>query len=253
MGTVWTIVVAAGSASRFGQPKQYQPLGDRRVLDWSLRAAASSSDGVVVVVPPENVDIPEPLAERVVPGGPSRTESVRAGLAAVPDEASVIVVHDGARPLAGPDLFADVIAAVWNGATAVVPAMPITDTVRSRTVGPVDRRDLVLVQTPQAFTADVLRNAYASDLEATDDATLVEKTGAEVRIVAGSPTNFKITYPTDLLVAEILLPGVAPPTEELPPQMQARRSKHSSFPQQPRPRRGNPNAAAPERRGRRRR
>lgn len=220
------------------------------MLDWSLRAAASSSDGVVVVVPPENVDTPEPLAEQVVPGGPSRTESVRAGLDAVPDDAAVIVVHDGARPLAGPDLFADVIAAVWNGAAAVVPAMPVTDTIRSRTVGPVDRRDLVLVQTPQAFTADALRTAYASDLEATDDATLVEKTGVEVRIVAGSPTNFKITYPTDLLVAEILLPGVDAPTEELPREMQARRSKHPGFPQQPRAKRGSTMPAAYERRGR---
>jgi 2-C-methyl-D-erythritol 4-phosphate cytidylyltransferase len=219
MGSVWTIVVAAGSASRFGQPKQYQPLGDRRVLDWSLRAASSSSDGVALVVPPEHVDDLEPLADLVVAGGTTRSESVRAGLAAVPADAEVILIHDGARPLASPDLFADVTTAVWNGAVAVVPAMPVIDTVRSHTSGLVDRRDLVVVQTPQAFHAPTLREAHASTPEATDDATLVESIGGEVRIVSGSPTNLKITYPTDLLVAEALLPGVsAAPPPPLPTQ-----------------------------------
>lgn len=209
MGSVWTIVVAAGSADRFGQPKQYQPLGDRRVLDWSLRAASSSSDGVALVVPPDHVDDFEPLADVVVAGGATRSESVRVGLAAVPADAAVILVHDGARPLASPDLFADVVAAVWNGAAAVVPAMPVVDSVRSHTFGVVDRRDLVAVQTPQAFHGPTLRRAYAAAAEATDDATLVEAVGGEVKIVGGSPTNLKITYPTDLLVAEALLPGIS--------------------------------------------
>lgn len=209
MGSVWTIVVAAGSASRFGQPKQYQPLGDRRVLDWSLRAASSSADGVVLVVPPEHVDDLEPLADKVIAGRTTRSGSVRAGLEAVPEEADVILVHDGARPLASPDLFADVTAAVWNGAVAVVPAMPVSESVRSHTYGLVDRRDLVIVQTPQAFHGPTLRKAHAAAPEATDDATLVESIGGEVKIVSGAPTNLKITYPTDLLVAEALLPGIS--------------------------------------------
>ena len=209
MGSVWTIVVAAGSASRFGRPKQYQPLGDRRVLDWSLRSARAVSSGVVLVVPAEHVDDDEPLADHVVSGDATRSGSVRAGLAAVPPDADVILVHDGARPLAPPDLFADVLAHVRGGAAAVVPAVPVTDTVRSRTNGVIDRADLVMVQTPQGFRAATLRAAHdAGGAEGTDDASLVEANGGAVVLSPGRPTNLKITYPTDLLVAEALLPGV---------------------------------------------
>lgn len=209
MGSVWTIVVAAGSARRFGQHKQYQPLGDRRVLDWSLQAARSVSDGVVLVVPSEYAESPEPGVDRVVAGEDTRSGSVRAGLDAVPPEATVVLVHDGARPLAGGDLFEAVVAAVEQGADAVVPAIPVTDTVRSRTDGVVDRADLVVVQTPQAFDAAVLRAAHAGSDEGTDDASLVEAIGGTVQLVSGTPTNLKITYPTDLLLAEALLPGIS--------------------------------------------
>jgi 2-C-methyl-D-erythritol 4-phosphate cytidylyltransferase len=211
MGSVWTIVVAAGSASRFGRPKQYQPLGDRRVLDWSLRSARRVSDGVVLVVPAEHVDDAEPLADQVVAGDSTRSASVRAGLAVVPDDAEVIVVHDGARPLAPPEMFAEAVDQVRRGADAAVPAMPVTDTVRSRTGGVVDRADLVVVQTPQAFSAAALRRAHdGPGNESTDDASLVEAAGGSVVLVAGHPTNLKITHPTDLLVAEALLPGADP-------------------------------------------
>jgi 2-C-methyl-D-erythritol 4-phosphate cytidylyltransferase len=209
MGSVWTIVVAAGSASRFGQPKQYQPLGDRRVLDWSLRSARAVSNGVVLVVPIEHADDHEPLADHIVSGDATRSGSVRAGLSAVPDDADTILVHDGARPLAPPELFADVLAEIRSGADAVVPAVAVTDTVRSRTGGVVDRADLVLVQTPQGFRAPALRRAHADgQRDGTDDASLVEANGGRVVLVTGQPTNIKITYPTDLLVAEALLPGV---------------------------------------------
>jgi 2-C-methyl-D-erythritol 4-phosphate cytidylyltransferase len=209
MGPVWTIVVAAGSGGRFGQPKQYQPLGDRRVLDWSLRAAAAASDGVVAVVPPEHAGEAEPLADVVVAGERSRSGSVRAGLAAVPDDAAVVVVHDGARPLATPDLFASVVDAVRQGrGAAAVPAVPVIDTVRSRSGGSIDRSNLVMVQTPQAFVAPMLRAAHADAPQASDDATLVEAVGGTVALVQGAATNLKITYPTDLLLAEALLPGV---------------------------------------------
>jgi 2-C-methyl-D-erythritol 4-phosphate cytidylyltransferase len=205
---VWTIVVAAGSGSRFGHPKQYQPLGDRRVLDWSLQAARSVSDGIVLVVPGDYADQPEPDADRVVPGKATRSGSVRAGLAAVPDEAEVVLVHDGARPLASSDLFTTVLAGLGPDVDAVVPAIPVTDTVRSRTNGLVDRSDLVVVQTPQAFTAAALRAAHQSGDESTDDASLVEASGGTVLLVSGTPTNLKITYPTDLLLAEALLHGI---------------------------------------------
>src|SRR6266545_4094474 len=112
MGSVWTIVVAAGSGTRFGGAKQYQPLGDRRVIDWSLQAARQATDGVVLVVPGDRAEAPEPGADIVVVGAGTRSGSVRAGLAAVPDDAEVVVVHDGARPLASPDLFAAVVEAL---------------------------------------------------------------------------------------------------------------------------------------------
>src|SRR4051794_41319434 len=103
---VWAIVVAAGSGTRFGGAKQYAPLAGRRVLDWSVAAARSVADGVVLVLPAQDVDDGEhePAVDVVVAGGASRSASVRAGLAAVPDDADVVLVHDAARPAASPRL-----------------------------------------------------------------------------------------------------------------------------------------------------
>jgi 2-C-methyl-D-erythritol 4-phosphate cytidylyltransferase len=209
MPSVWVIVVAAGSGSRFGRPKQYEDLAGRRVLEWSLAAArataADPGDGVVVVVPPDRAGEPAPHAHGVVAGGATRSGSVRAGLAAVPGDADIIVVHDGARPLAGADLFARVVEAVREGADAAVPAVEVTDTLRRRSGGPVERGGLVAVQTPQAFRAAALRRAHAAEPEATDDASLVEAAGGKVVVVEGSPANLKITRPIDLVIAEALL------------------------------------------------
>jgi 2-C-methyl-D-erythritol 4-phosphate cytidylyltransferase len=215
MPSVWVIVVAAGSGSRFGRPKQYEELAGRPVLDWSLAAArataAGPGDGVVVVVPPDRAGEPPRHADRVVAGGATRSGSVRAGLAEVPGNADIIVVHDGARPLAGVDLFARVVEAVREGADAAVPAVGVTDTLRHRSGGQVDRDRLVAVQTPQAFRAAALRAGHAPEPEATDDASLVEATGGKVVIVEGSPANLKITRPIDLVIAEALLrSGEAP-------------------------------------------
>jgi 2-C-methyl-D-erythritol 4-phosphate cytidylyltransferase len=203
MGSVWAIVVAAGSGSRFGAPKQFQPLGGRRVLDWSLEAARTVAEGIVVVLPPSVVAAGEPGADAVAGGGETRSASVRAGLAHVPADADVVVVHDGARPLAGSDLFAAVVAAVRAG--AAVPGVPPADTLRWRTGGVADRDGLVAVQTPQAFRAAALRAAHEGEPEATDDASLVEAAGGKVVVVDGSPLNLKITNPSDLIVAEALL------------------------------------------------
>ncbi len=202
-------MVAAGSGTRFGRAKQYEQLGDRRVLDWALVTARAVSEGVVLVVAPDTAGRREPGVDAVVPGGSTRSESVRAGLAAVPGEADVVVVHDAARPLAPVSLFEAVVAAVRSGADAAIPGVAVASTVKRvadrRVVETVDRRNLVEVQTPQAFAAAALRRAHSDDPEATDDAALVEAAGGTVAVVDGDPRNLKLTHPHDLTVARALL------------------------------------------------
>jgi 2-C-methyl-D-erythritol 4-phosphate cytidylyltransferase len=206
---VWTIVVAAGSGTRFGRAKQYERLGDKRVLDWALDAARSVSEGVVLVVPPDSAVRREPGVEAVVPGGVTRSGSVRAGLAAVPGEADVILVHDAARPLAPIALFEAVVAAVLGGASCAIPGVAVSSTVKrvagERVVETVDRSDLIEVQTPQGFSAAALRAAHANEPDATDDAALIEAAGGSVVVVAGDPANVKVTHPHDLAVVRALL------------------------------------------------
>lgn len=199
---MWTVVVAGGGGTRFGAAKQYEHLAGRGVLEWSVGAAAAASDGVVVVVPPSDVDRTVPDADVVVGGGLSRAASVRAGLAAVPDGAAVILVHDAARPAASIDLFERVITAVRSGAVGVVPAVAVTDSLRTRDGTAVDRDHLVAVQTPQGFRADVLRSAHADGGEASDDATLVERAGGTIVVVDGDVANAKLTHPHDRAVLE---------------------------------------------------
>ena len=208
VGSVWAIVVAGGGGLRFGGPKQFEDLNGRRVLDWSVAAARDTCDGVVVVVPADRVA----HEEGAVAGGASRSASVRAGLAAVPGDAEIVVVHDAARPLAGADVFRRTVAAVRDGADAAIPGVPVTDTVKEveagRVVATVDRSRLVAVQTPQAFRASVLRRAHGAEPEATDDAALVEALGGRVVVVEGDPRNLKLTSPDDLVVARALVAGV---------------------------------------------
>ncbi len=212
-------MVAGGSGRRFGGPKQFLELAGRPVVSWSVASARAVSDGVVLVVPdlsrdPREADSapPDPAAraDRVVAGGATRADSVRAGLAAVPDEADVIVVHDAVRPLATPSIFAAVVEAVRTGrAEGAIPVVPITDTLKRTAGGMVcstlDRDGLVLVQTPQAFVAATLRAAHRGAADATDDAGLLERLGATVCTVAGDPFNLKLTRPEDLPLAEALM------------------------------------------------
>ncbi|MDE3086586.1 MAG: 2-C-methyl-D-erythritol 4-phosphate cytidylyltransferase, partial [Acidobacteriota bacterium] len=188
--SVWAVVVAGGTGDRFGGPKQFARLGGRPVLAWALEAARPAVDGVVLVVPAgRQAEVAGTGADAVVAGGPSRAASVRAGLAAVPADASVVVVHDGARPLASTALFRAVIEAVRAGADAAVPGLAVTDTVKEvagdAVVRSLDRQGLVAVQTPQAFRAEALRAAHGAEGEATDDAALVERAGGTVRVVPG--------------------------------------------------------------------
>lgn len=213
VGPVWTIVVAAGGGTRFGAAKQFLDLDGVRVVDRSVATAARHSDGVVVVVPADGgppdtpVPAPEGAVLRVVAGAATRAGSVRCGLAAVPDDAAVILVHDAARPLADDDLYERVIAAVGDGADAVTPAVPVADSLRRRGGGAVDRDDVVAVQTPQGFAAAALRAAHASGGEATDDVTVVEGHGGTVVVVDGDRRNLKLTTALDLEVAAVLLRG----------------------------------------------
>jgi 2-C-methyl-D-erythritol 4-phosphate cytidylyltransferase len=209
MGPVWAVVVAAGSGDRFGAAKQYALLAGRTVLAHSVAAARACCEGVVVVVPSGDEQRPEVQAagaDRVVAGGATRAESVRSGLAAVPADAAIVVVHDAARPLAGPDLFVAAITAVRAGADGAVCAVAMTDTIKrvagETIVATVDREDLVAVQTPQAFRAEALRRAHAGRAEATDDAALVEADGGKVVVVPGDLSNLKLTTASDLARAE---------------------------------------------------
>ena len=195
---VWTIVVAGGSGSRIGRPKQYEHVGSRRIIDHAVDTARSVSNGVVIVVPAADV-----AAESGVAGGATRSGSVRACLAAVPVEATVVCVHDAARPFASSQLFEAVIQAVSAGADAAVPGVPVTDTIKridseSMVIDTPPRATLVAVQTPQAFRAAALRAAHEGCLDATDDAALVEVCGGRVVVVAGEPANRKITHIEDL-------------------------------------------------------
>ena len=217
--TIWTIIVGGGSGRRFGAAKQYELLDARRVIDLSLEVAEGCSDGVVIVVPADDA-----VREGGVAGGDTRSASVRAGLAAVPDDADVICVHDAARPLASPAIYRRVVDAVVAGADAAIPGIVVTDTIKQldRSVGAggdseadvlgvvvatPDRSRLVAVQTPQAFRAAPLRAAHAAESDATDDAALVERAGGRVVVVRGDTANLKITEPDDLVVARRILAG----------------------------------------------
>jgi 2-C-methyl-D-erythritol 4-phosphate cytidylyltransferase len=206
------LLVAAGSGERLGadRPKAFVVLAGRPMLQWSLDAlrAAGISD-VVVALPPGE---PAPDGTIGVPGGATRSASVRAALAAAPPGDDV-VVHDAARPLVEADLFRRTLAAL-GGADCAVAAAPVTDTVKQagadrRVTATLDRSTLWAIQTPQAFRRAALERALAVDDDvlaaATDDAWLVERTGGSVVVVESSPANLKVTTPHDLQVADLLL------------------------------------------------
>jgi 2-C-methyl-D-erythritol 4-phosphate cytidylyltransferase len=170
---------------------------------------------VIIVAPLSHVDEcrdvagPDPRVD-VVAGGLDRSASVEAGLAALRHEDGIVLVHDVARCLAPSDLFARVIHAVRAGDPAVVPGLPVTDTVKvvdaqGRVLETLDRELLRGIQTPQGFRREVLEHAHAGGASATDDAALVERTGGHVRVVVGDHRALKITSPLDLTVAAALL------------------------------------------------
>jgi 2-C-methyl-D-erythritol 4-phosphate cytidylyltransferase len=219
-GDVAVLVPAAGAGVRLGPggPKALRLLDGEPLLVHAVRrvAAAPSVRLIVVAAPAADVDavaaLLAPVAPVVVvPGGAERQESVGRALAAVPDEIGIVLVHDAARALTPPGLIESVAAAVRGGRPAVIPVLPVVDTIKQ--VGPddvvhgtVDRSVLRSVQTPQGFRHDVLAAAHAAAVDPlTDDAGLVEKSGVEVKCVPGSELALKITRPLDLVLAEALL------------------------------------------------
>ncbi|WP_432520851.1 2-C-methyl-D-erythritol 4-phosphate cytidylyltransferase [Kineococcus sp. SYSU DK006] len=217
------VVPAAGRGDRLGasRPKALVPLAGEPLLVHALRRAAASGvvDVVVVVAPAGACDeVRDVLAGlslpdlRVVPGGAERQDSVRLGLAALPGDVDVVLVHDAARCLTPPAVFALVVRTVRAGHPAVVPALPVSDTVKrvagDAVVETVDRSELVAVQTPQGFAAAPLRAAHeaaAATAPATDDAGMLEALGHPVCTVPGDDRAFKVTRPLDLVLAEALL------------------------------------------------
>jgi len=220
--SVWAILVAAGRGERLGldRPKAFARLRDRPLLAESLERLDDSDwvDAIVVAAPPEWEKPVVLLAEELgcgkvvscVAGGATRAESVRLAMAEVPDDAAVALVHDAARPLLPPEVIERVLGPLSEGWDGVVPALPIPDTVKrvegDTVVETLDRDGLVLVQTPQAFVAPVLRGALAGDVSgASDCASLVERAGGRVRVVPGDPRLLKVTEPSDLERLERLL------------------------------------------------
>ncbi|HET8755560.1 MAG TPA: 2-C-methyl-D-erythritol 4-phosphate cytidylyltransferase [Solirubrobacteraceae bacterium] len=225
------LLVAAGSGERLGagRPKAFVELAGRPMLAWSLDAVrAAGITAVIVAAPPEIARPGETLRELAggedaggeivaVAGGVTRSESVRAALAAAPP--GDVVVHDAARPLVTPDVFTATLAAL-AGADCAIAAAPVPDTIKEAgadrlVTATLDRSRLWAIQTPQAFRRDALERALdvPDDVlaAATDDAWLVERTGGTVRVVESTAANFKVTTPHDLRIAELLLADRLPP------------------------------------------
>ena len=220
---VVAIVVAGGAGKRLGgnTPKQFLPLRGRPILERTILALAAANriDAIVVALPPglpgeikaAYCGLPKVL--QAVDGGVERQDSVRNALAAVPGEAEVILVHDGVRPFVSGDLL-DRCAELAGAHGAVVPVVPVRETVKAwdrkgKTLSTVDRSLLYRAQTPQAFRAGILRDAYEKAATAgrrgTDDASLVEAAGHPVTPIPGEESNIKITIPEELRMAEGLL------------------------------------------------
>ena len=217
------LIAAAGSGRRMGatRNKLLLPLSGQPVLAWTLQAAfeAETIDWIGIIG--QEIDraailalvesAPKPVAW--IAGGDSRQESVERGLAGLPDQAQHVLIHDGARCLASPDLFNRCAAAV-RGGKAVIAATPVTDTIKQVdesgliTATP-NRAELWAAQTPQAFSVDELRQGHrearANGWTVTDDASLYERLGWPVNVLDAGPSNIKVTTPFDLTVAAAVL------------------------------------------------
>jgi 2-C-methyl-D-erythritol 4-phosphate cytidylyltransferase len=198
------IIPAGGSGERLGadRPKAFVVCAGRPMVEWSLEALSGVCSRVVVAVPESH------LRPGWVTGGPSRSASVRNALTAAP-EATVVVIHDAARPLVTAGLVRECLEAL-DEVDGVIAASPASDTIHVASADRLirdtpDRSTLWAAHTPQVFRADVLRQALAGGDSATDEASLVAAVGGTVRLIEGPSENIKVTTPTDLRLAEALL------------------------------------------------
>ncbi len=218
-GTVVAVVPAAGSGERLavGVPKAFYQLEGQTLVERAVDGLLESGvvNTVVVAVPPGLADEAKLILgdkATVVAGGANRAESVSLALAALSGNPDFVLVHDAARALTPPALVVRVVDALRAGHGAVVPALPLSDTIKAVdangvVLGTPERAGLRAVQTPQGFAADLLLRAYqrARTADFTDDASLVEHVGGQVQVVAGDPLAFKITTQLDLLLAQAIV------------------------------------------------
>ncbi len=216
------LVLAGGTGSRMGRPKQFIDLLGAPALLYTLRAFQEVADLGLIYTVGDRARIGNLVEEAGIskyagcaPSGGSRSLSTRSGLSLLEEgPETVVLIHDGSRCLVTPDLVRRVVAALYgNGVDGVVPALPVSDTIKVAENGTIletlDRTKLHAAQTPQAFRLGLLREAYAGPEErfhaATDDASLVERAGGHVLVIAGEKTNIKLTSPEDLIFAEAIL------------------------------------------------
>ncbi len=218
-GRVAAIIPAAGSGARLGaeKPKAFIELAGMSLLTRSALAMSAFTDVIVVAAPAESLDeASQHLAEvdaeiHIVAGGQERQDSIANALKVLPEDISIVLVHDAARPMVPAEVTNRVVIELRSGAQAVIPVLPIADTIKSvdldsKVIKTIDRNQLRRVQTPQGFNRSVLDQAYANPaLVATDDAGLMEALGITVLTVAGDERSMKITTEYDLKIANALL------------------------------------------------
>jgi len=214
--SVWGVVLAGGGGTRFGGLKQFAVLGGKTLLERVVDIAAERCDGVIVVLPAGHDWRGKGVRTT---GGATRAESVRSGLAALPDDAEIVCITDAAHPLATPVLYERVIAAVRAGADAALPGLPLTDAVKRLEPAPSAGAEIlglagattpaggsVSAQMPMAFSLPVLLRAHEQIADAVEDSAMVSAAGGRVVVVPGEATNVHVTTPAELTVAHALLP-----------------------------------------------
>ncbi len=218
-GRVAAIIPAAGSGVRLGAqiPKAFIELDGISLLTRSALAMSRVADVIIVAAPSDELELASQQLTNVdaevhiVAGGNARQDSIANALAVLPDDVQFVLVHDAARPLVPVEVTNRVISELQNGAVAVIPVLPIADTIKrvdaqNNVIETVDRNQLRRVQTPQGFTRETLHHAYADPtVVATDDAGLMEVLGIPVLTVAGDELAMKVTTAHDLQIANALL------------------------------------------------